>query len=352
MSSRLESLGEGARNKVTQLQRDKVNRKYTHYGRVMQLTDDGTQRIKVLIRGVDKPDEPIDELAYCHPLLPRMFAVQPQVGETVKIMMTDHGNTDVGRLWIGPIISQPEKIKNDPWFHTALAGREGGLMDLGPKLPDDVLKAIYPLPDDVGLLGRDNSDIILRKDEVIIRAGKHVLDQPTQINKKNPAYINISVLRPSDLDDEETTNPTEIKLNLGENRTDTVLMSNKLFLIGRPTNSRIVKPLLEKSDHRTLEEKLHPVVYGDVLYEFMTILRNWISSHKHSGGGVAYTPPSRDNGTVELETWFQNNLGNIGSEQNLLLSKSIFVGGDSPAKNFSEPIADSFNDTNDLSSFA
>ena len=72
--------------------------------------------------------------------------------------------------------------------------------------------------------------------------------------------------------------------------------------------------------------KALPVVYGDVLKEFMIILREWIKGHIHSGGGVAATPPDQSGSTVKLEEWFTKNL------DQRLLSRNIYVGGDVPVE--------------------
>lgn len=318
VNGRNESLGDGARGSASKKQLDKYN-KVTHYGEVKEVTDDGTMRIKVFIRGVDKNDATNDELVYCHTLLPRMFSVMPKVGEAVKILLTDSRNTDIGRLWIGPIISQPERINKDPYFHTALSGRQGGAYNYGTTISTDTsVDGVYPGPDDVAILGRNNSDLLLKDNQVLIRAGKHEIDNPLKRNDKNPAYISLTILKPSDINKQKSLNTSEKKLNLSEGRTDTVVMSNKIFLIGRDSNSTVVKPNLSKEDHLTLESKLHPIVYGDILYEFMLLMRSWIGSHIHEGDRLK---PDNSGDTVKLEEWFSKNLDR-------LLSKNIFAGGD------------------------
>lgn len=331
---RNESLGDGDRGSVSKKQLNKYSR-VIHYGSVERISDDGNMKLKVLLRGIDKStsnpfiDDEDDKnyMVWCEPFLPRMFNVVPQIGETVKIILMDAKNPYIEREWIGPIISQPEKIKKDPHFFTSLAGKVGGLLKLGRSIKTiSESEGIYPGPNDVAILGRENSDIQLKANEVLIRAGQHVLDNPLKLNEINPAYINMRVLKPSDLKENTENDVTKKELNLTENRTDTVIMSNKIFLIGRDSNSKVIKPILTKEDHISLEDNLHPMVYGDVLYDFMVILREWIKSHKHSGGGVAYTPPSKDNGTDKLEEWFTKNLNER------LLSRNVYVGGDVPVE--------------------
>ena len=321
---RNESLGDGSRGSVSKKTLDKYSR-VIYYGRVLKVSDDNNMKLKVFIRGVDKPDATTDSLPWAEPFLPRMFNVVPKVGETVKIILMDAKNPHVEREWVGPVISQPEKIKEDPFFFSALAGKVGGLLKLGRSI-NTIAEAdgIYPKDDEVALLGRDNSDIILKKEEVLIRAGKHEIDNPLKINEKNPAYINLRVLKPSDLGKPENNNKTKSDLNLTEDRTDTVIVSNKIFLIGRDSNSKVIKPILTKEDHLKLEDNLHPIVYGDVLKELLVILRSWVKSHIHPYHSL---PPDPSGDTVKLEQWFIKNL------DQRLLSRNVYVGGDVPVDN-------------------
>jgi hypothetical protein len=320
---RNESLGDGSRGTISSKQLNKYNR-VIHYGRVFEVSDDNNMKLKVFVRGIDKPDVTKDDLPWSEPFLPRMFNVVPQVGETVKVILMDTNNPYQEREWVGPIISQPEKIKKDPHFFTSLAGKAGGLMKLGRSIKTiPEAQGIYPDPDDVSILGRDNSDIQLKENEVLIRAGKHVIDKPLKLNEKNPAYINMRVLKPSDFKSGKNVTPTEKELNLTEDRTDTVITSNKIFLIGRDSNSSVIKPILSKDDHLTLEDKLHPAVYGDVLYDFMVILRQWIKGHIHVGDR---REPDPSGSTVKIEEWFIKNL------DDRLLSRNIYMGGDVPVE--------------------
>ena len=324
---RNEGLGSGARGNFD----DRVNKYNTliYYGRVMEIADDNTNRIKVRIKGLDDKKTSTAELPWSHSFLPMMVNVLPQEGETVKVILMDTKNTDVGREWIGPIISDPYKIKRDPHFFTSLAGRAGGLLALGRSIKTIAESdGIYPKENDVSLLGRDNSDVILRKDEVILRAGKHHLNNPLKRNEKNPGYIKINVLDPSKLKEENKSNSrssssTDVKaLNLEEDRTDTLVVSNKIFLIGRDSNSSVIKPLIEQEDQIELEKSLHPLVYGDVLLEFMELFQNWMVSHIHEGDRLG-SDLSGD--TLKLVDWFRSRLTS-------LVSKNVWAGGDVPVR--------------------
>jgi hypothetical protein len=324
MGGRNEHLGEGQRGKLNLTQLFKYNRS-VYYGRVMDISTDGTKRIKVRIKGIDDDLPTNNDLPWCHSFLPYHFNLVPQVGETVKVLLMDADNPNAEREWIGPLISEPVKIARDPHFYTSRAGREGGLVALGKSIDTlETKKQLFPQPDDVSLLGRNNSEVTCRKEEVLIRVAKHMIDAPTEINKKNPAFINVRLLKPSDLNKKEATSTKEKELGLSEERVDTVILSNKIFLIGRDSKSKVIElgdvNGLTKEQHLTLEEKLHPLVYGDILLEFMELFQTWMLTHIHEGDRLG-TDFSGD--TLKMLDWFKNRLP-------LLISKNVYAGGDVP----------------------
>ena len=95
--------------------------------------DTGLGRIKVYIKGPvssggdgDKPDESLDnnainELPWCFPMLPKHLSIQPKIGEVVWIFTLGKNHQHADRLYIGPIISQPQLLAKDPFQYSALA---------------------------------------------------------------------------------------------------------------------------------------------------------------------------------------------------------------------------------------
>jgi hypothetical protein len=300
----------------------KYNRLF-YYGRVVQIADDGTKRLRVKIKGIDDDIVDDNDLEWAHAFLPFHVNIVPKVGETVKVLLMDTQNPYSEREWIGPLISEPRKLEEDPHYYSARNGRVGSLLSLGQSIFTIAdTDQIFPQPDDVSLLGRNNSDVICRKDEVLIRAGKHVTNFPTLVNLKNPGYINVRLLRPSDIGKDEKTNSDAKALKLDDERVDTVILSNKIFLIGRDSNSNIIKlkegNTLSKEQHINLEDSLHPIVYGDILLEFMEIFQTWMITHIHEGTELGVDVSGDTNRMLD---WFQNRLPK-------LLSKNVFAGGD------------------------
>jgi hypothetical protein len=132
--------------------------------------------------------------------------------------------------------------------------------------------------------------------------------------KKNPvSNFNIS----------SVVKQTLSTLDYNETRTDVNLLGNKVYLIGRDNNSSIIKPYPTEKEQSDIEKKLHPIVYGDVLKDFIDKVYNWIRSHTHPYPNVPQNPA--DPSFLELQQWVTFELPN-------LLSKNIFAGGDIPTK--------------------
>lgn len=304
MSNRNESLnnnlgGSGGENKNTRV---------VSIGRVVSVEDpQASMRIKVRIKGIDDKYND-NQLPYSTPFLPMFLNIIPKVGEMVKVIFHDYDNPFQYREWMGPIISQPQKLKNDTYFIGATSSLGSGVFKSGKSIKNIVTaEGVYPTEEDIAFQGRENTDLIFRKSEVLIRAAKFVPNEPTIRNDKNPMSIHLRWLDPK-------TNTT-----INEDRTDINLMANKVFLIGRDSNSKIIPPNISLRDQIDLENKLHPLVYGDVLYDFMINFREWMFSHTHPYDNLPPNPA--DDPSVKMSRWFVEKLP-------LLCSKNVFAGGD------------------------
>ena len=106
---------------------NKSNFNYLKFGEVMSVYDpDGLGRIKVWVKGSvttggddeivnnisKKIGQPInyDDLAWCNPLLPKHLSVQPKEGEGVWVFVFSKEKESGDRMFIGPIISQLNKL--------------------------------------------------------------------------------------------------------------------------------------------------------------------------------------------------------------------------------------------------
>jgi len=250
-----------------------------YFARVISIDDklDGG-RIKVRISDIDN-DITDGNLSFCYPILPKFFWNYPKVGEMVRIFIEDTRYPQRGRHWMGSVISQPQKIKKDD-ASTALSTT--GQKTLPPEtamstLPESI--GIFPDLDDIGIIGRDNVDIILRERELEIRCGKHVFDDVLSINRKNPASIKLN------FEDE------------GE-RSSAILHADKIALLSHAGNPKFKVLNIDRIERDRIFKDAHPLAYGDVLVEILKVYRRAMLTHVHGYSGI---PADRANAISDLE---------------------------------------------------
>jgi hypothetical protein len=282
----------------------------------------GAGRIKVRVRELDKEIRLTRDLPWASPLLPKFINVSPKKGETVKIMVFNKKNTTINRFFIGPFISQPQKYEFDPHFFESRSGLDQGLLDYKKAWfidPESKIEntnwSVFSETEDITLNGRRNQDIIIRDrefyDEVLFRVGKCVPNNPTKVNKKNPTYISMVYLQKDGIDQ-----PEDIEI-ISENRGHVNFVADQINLIshkGSPTKG--TAPVILNSDNPlqqvlTENNKLHPIPYGDMFWEFVTRVRDYVESHIHEGPEL---PSDKSGSTLELLNWIGSNLGTKNPE--------------------------------------
>lgn len=244
-------------------------------GKVESNTDsaDG-RRIKVRIKGIDDHIGNVNELPYAFPILPKFFTTVPKVGETVIVFKFDSNNSYENRMYMGPIISQPQKLDKDDHFFGSKS-----LLDTGFKEPDQSpsnipeAKGVYPNIEDVAIQGRGNSDIIQKDKEVLIRAGKFVEGDRLTFNENNPGYVQIKHnFNKGDEDNEDRVNIANI-------------VSDKINLISHKGeheyNVSDPEGMIPDKDMKKILDKASPMVFGDKLKEFLQLMQSYTVSHIH-----------------------------------------------------------------------
>ena len=237
-----------------------------YYGEVISIDDptDGG-RIMVKIPDFDNKTDNAD-LPWCYPIMPRFIHIFPKVGEMVRIWIEDIKYPLRSRFWEGSIISQQQKINFDSSF-TALSTTNMALTDPDKNVnsfPNAV--GVYPLMEDIAIVGRVNTDVILRINEVHIRAGKHENGDVLTLNVKNPATIDLA-FEPNQTDNTYYSN--------------TIIMSDKIALIAHEGNPKFKAAQLTPTDRFNIFNNAHPVARADVLVQALNIIRNVIIGHIH-----------------------------------------------------------------------
>lgn len=266
---------------------------YLKYGEVVSITDDtGLGRIKVRIKGSlsSGGDDGVNDadLPYAIPLIQKHIQTNPKIGESVWVFVFDKNRQHVDRLFIGPIISQQDKLFFDSGRLSALAGFSFG--PISPKMNVNTipqLKGIFPDYEDISIQGRFNTDITQKNNEIVLRAGKFEASTPStqnpypfQFNTKTQAYIQIK-------NDVNISNPNSETKEVGS---VTNIVANKINLIthkeGSPRfNVTDQNELITDGELSKILDEAHQLPYGDVLIEYLKLLKEALFAHVHNGNG-------------------------------------------------------------------
>lgn len=249
-----------------------VRNRTIFYGEVISIDDetDGG-RIKVRIPELDNRTSD-EDLPWSYPLMPKFFHIYPQVTEMVRVFLEDSKFPERSRFWLGSIISQPQKIGYDANFG-ALSTTNLGLIkpDKAPSTYPDA-EGVYPLKTDVAIVGKVNTDVILRLNEVHIRAGKHEAGDVLKLNTQNPASLDM-VFEPVDGNDDVY-------------RSSSILMGDKIALISHEGNPRFKAARVTPEDRERVFEEGHPIARADVLVEALEVIRVALVNHIHGYSGI------------------------------------------------------------------
>jgi len=254
-----------------------------YYGVVVPYNDiSESGKIKVRINGVDLNTTSDEDLPDAFPMLPKFFSIRPKVGETVLIFPPDIENPYYDRFYIGPLISQPQMLENDLHLGSSKSGLDSATKELGvapSTIPE--CKGVFSNGDDTTLQGRYNADIVFKRNEIVLRAGKfndgeRIKNIPT-FNLKNQSYIQIK----------NSYKPLDSNKKIGVIN----IVSNKINLLSHENGSPIFN--LNDSKNNISDEELtkilqtaHPLAFGDLMVEYLILMRNVILSHVHSYPGL------------------------------------------------------------------
>jgi hypothetical protein len=274
-------------NPNRQLHTGIVRKRTIFYGEVVSIEDetDGG-RIKVRIPELDNLVDDAN-LPWSYPQLPKFFHVYPQVGEVVRISLEDRKFPERSRFWMGSIISQPQRIGFDTKY-TALSTTNLALTppDKAPSTYPDA-DGVYPTKADVAIVGKVNTDVILRVNELHLRAGKHENDDVLKLNTTNPAHISM-VYEPKPNSSTPGRPSLGITTSVSNEQfySNTIIMSDKLALITHSGDPKFKSARLTPEDRERIFDKGHPMARADVIVEALEVIRLALLNHIHGYSGI------------------------------------------------------------------
>lgn len=264
---------------------------------VSVIDPNGLGRIKARIKGPRSTggDDGIldNDLPWAFPLIPKYFSSQPKVKEAVYIFIFGKNREHADRIFVGPIISQPQQLNLDPFYMTALRGFSFGSQNPDvsiDRIPE--LKGVFPDPNDISIQGRYNTDITQKTNEVVIRAGKFVNSITTannpftfKFNTQTQSFLQLKndVILVKKTDDQEAQNGSVANL-----------VANKINLLTHKDGSPIFnltnqESLISDDELLKILDEAHQLPFGDILLQYLRLLKDALFAHVHNGSG---NPPT------------------------------------------------------------
>lgn len=144
-----------------------------------------------------------DPLIYL-PLLPYYISQVPKIDEYIHIFYYNTSQVvDNTKFYIQGPITRPQNNNFENWHNSESMLASGPFLKQANNIKDPLsfevkgqAKGIYPEPGDNSLLGRGTSDVIVKEDEVLLRAGKNIVSQTAGFNlptpRQNRSFLQLS----------------------------------------------------------------------------------------------------------------------------------------------------------------
>jgi hypothetical protein len=199
-------------------------------------------------------------------------------GEMVFIILENPDQNTSTRFWVGPIMTSKYKLNFQSYSEAVK------ILDYTNHPSNQNVETIpsksrvWPTKSDVGLMGRNDSQILLRPREVHLSAG--IFKKGTyEANEEHPSYIQLK-----QVDLNPSSSPTDIQ-RFSHSQINAV--STNINLVSPRGKFRDVS--LKKFENNPdleslgeLAERLHPAVFGDELVKLIDLIIKYLLNHIHT----------------------------------------------------------------------
>lgn len=248
------------------------------------------QRIKAKILPEDRTLSN-DKIPYAFPLLPKMMHIVPKVGEAVVVICANPSSTNSQRYYLGPIIHQPQFMNFDSYNVDATTlhnGSVGAPLNAPSRDPEAI--GSFPKLNDIAVVGRKDTDLILSDNDVRLRCGVHLSDKNNdkviKFNKTNPSYVKLKH-HETPLNDKSQSTATIVSENI-----NLISTASKQYFDTSDKDELITDEEMNK-----IIEQAHVLPYGDVLVDFLKMFIKAFKGHVHPYTGM---PPVQDINCVNI----------------------------------------------------
>lgn len=283
------------------------NVRYCKVLSVQDATD--SDLIQVRLEPEDNGIKNDKDLPYAFPLLPKMFHVKPKQGEGVFVFVAVSDNSNSQRYYVGPVISQDNKLWYDGYEYapTFMRGHEYSA-DKAPST-EKKCNGLLPNDDDVSIRGRKNSEIQITENDTRIKAGVKIVQESNKynmsFNEHDPAYVKVKY-HPDGLITEEKRKETyslknekghfsgyEVDYNDGYQETKQVnstvtLVGDKINIFSTQSEeNKFQLPPTDKEElinDETLRKALdeaYKLPYGEKLVDILNVFITAFLKHTH-----------------------------------------------------------------------
>ena len=256
------------------------------FGRVTNVVDPyGGNRIQVRTE-YDNMIEQDEKLPYYIPFMAQFLQVIPKVGELVLVISMAPGEFEQANFYIGPIISQEDKLFYEESY-AAMRTTETGYIGWGPnpRTKRDVKPTLYPNTEDICIKGRKNTGVQLKNNEVRVKAGVKVVDDSgPKNNTETPSFISLKYYPDNDYEKDGYKSTATIvadKINLIGTHTKDPATSEIPVTQSKDPDAEDQDNLISDSAMKELINKAHQIPYGDQLIEFLELFRTAFEKHVH-----------------------------------------------------------------------
>lgn len=247
---------------------------------VLSVEDDNAGlRIKVRIDPDDGDVQYVEDLPYAFPLLPKLLHVNPKVGECVLVILSTQGQSNGNRWFIGPVISQQYMTNYDPFKFSSRCLLNGQQMSKPLPNPkqNPLNNGTVPEHDDIALQGRQNTDLILKNNELRLRCGfkRYPLGNPKDTLVYNDVDLGYIQMRYKQMKDNKGNEFSSVA-NIVADRINLITHDSINYFNTTDSNSLISDDTLLK-----ILDEAHPLPFGDQLMDFLTKLIRIFREHTH-----------------------------------------------------------------------